>query len=138
MTKKMKEIGKFIRDGLLEAQENLKELEAKKAKGTYSYWLEWNGMAYVHWEFAKECWEQLSKGFERIVAEGKTDEQLVQWVEGCRDYFVELVLKTSPPHSTNQLGNLIEMQKIEVWREFAADTLNSNSLKYLLLKLKGC
>ncbi len=135
-TKKMVRIQAFFKKGLDVATSYLKALEHKKSKGSFAYWAEWHAIDYIHWEMVKEYWTTLNASLAKLVAEGKTEDEIIKWIGECRDQFVRDILRTTPQRSTNQLGNIIFAERIEVWRQIGADCLNSDSLEYLLIELK--
>jgi hypothetical protein len=136
MTKKIKKIQAFFKKGLDGAVDRMKSLDSKKSKGSFAFWAEWHCMEYIHWEAVREHWETLNKSLAKLIAEGKTEDEIVKWIEDCRNQFIQVVLTQTPQHSTNQLGNMIFAERIEVSRRFGSDSLNSDSLEYLLADLR--
>lgn len=71
-----------------------------------------------------------------LIKEKKTDAEIVEWLVRVRDSFVDDVMKGSTPHSTNQLSNMIEAEKVDVYRRLAGNNLSGDSLTYLIDTIK--
>jgi hypothetical protein len=130
----------WINKGIQDAEEQLKQLNAKKDKMSWTCWLEWNGMVRIHWEFTKECLEEMKIEFERLGSLGingdrqeASPEEIISWVKGRKKYFVKMVITTHTPCSSNPIKNLIVMEKMDVWRKFGDD--GAESMKHLLERL---
>ena len=139
MTKTAQNARKFIRQQRDKARGNLKLLDVKRGKNgsSFAYWAEWHAMDYIHWEMVLGFWERLMVSFEKVVADGITDEALIKRIEEVREQFVRNILQATARHSTNPIANLIEEEKVDVYRGVVGeDSLDGDSLAYLLSTLK--
>jgi hypothetical protein len=138
MTKTAQMIHDCFQDQLDECRGTLKKLRDYQQDVSFSYWAGWNAMEYINAEFTMNMYETLQKSLLQLASQGKTDEEIVKWLEECREHMVEDILKARYPSSTNQLSNLIDTEKMDVLRKVAGCGLFENgSLAYLLLKLKN-
>ena len=137
MSKKIDKIREFFQKQSDECRTIMNELEDRRKNVSFAYWASWNAMEYVNAEMTAILFETLQGSLLKLEEGGKTDEEIVKWVEECRDQMVEDVLKARKRTSTNQLDNLIEAEKMDVYRKVAGCGLfDSGSLAYLLMDLK--
>jgi len=141
MSKLTIKVMRHVRDQIEQATKELKAMDAKKGKYhgalAFSHWAEWNLMAYVNQEARLAEWEQFKASIEARLKEGYEDDNIVRWIEGWRDGLVEIVMGGYAQHSTNQIANMIEAEKIDVKRKMAGmRMIDSGSLEELLSNLK--
>lgn len=137
MSKKIDKIREFFQKQSDECRTIMEKLEVRRKDVSFSYWAGWNAMEYINAEMTATLFETLQGSLSKLENDGKTDEEIIQWVGECRDQMVEDVLKARKRTSTNQLDNLIEAEKMDVYRKVAGCGLfDSGSLAYLLMDLK--
>lgn len=139
MTKTAQKVQTFLRKNHDEAKKCLAELEAKRGEngGSFTYWAEWHALNYIHWEMVLVFWARLMASVEKVVTDGIKDEELIKRIEDVREQFVRDILHSTARHSTNPMANLIEEEKVDVYRQVAgADSLDGDSLAYLLSTLR--
>jgi hypothetical protein len=137
MTKTVKKVRDFFQKKEKSLGEAMKAADAKRAERSFHYWAEWHAMDYIRWEIAKEFWGVLLGSLEKLGKAGAKDYQIVQWLVDLREQMVNDSLRATAHHSTNQLGNMIEAEKQEVYRKLAgSNSLDTGSLSYLLADLK--
>jgi hypothetical protein len=138
MTAKAKKIRAFFQKQAKGARHYLKSLDKKRRESkTFAWWMEWHAMDYIHWELVAHYWETLLESLDKLVGEGKTDAEIIKWIEDCRERFIRDILQATAQYSTNQLANMMEADRVDVWRRITgANNLNGDSLMYLLSSLK--
>ena len=138
MTKTAQKIRNFFVNQSNAHQMRMKKLEDLRNDGmSFVCWAGWYAIEYINSETAMNLYNTLDGSLSKLVNDGKTDEEIVKWVGECRDQMVEDILKARNRTSTNQLGNLIEAEKIDVYRKVAGcGSFDSGSLEYLLMDLK--
>ena len=133
---KIEKIREFFKSGLDAAKAELEKLEAKKSKGSFAYWAEWNALDYIRCEFVRDIWVNLNKSLGTLLHGGKTEDEIIKWIGEVRDEFVKNILKGPPGRSTNSMANLVECEIIEAYRYFAIGFVNPYSLEALLYNLQ--
>lgn len=127
----------YLKKHMAEAKARLRDMDMKRSKkASFSWWAEWNAIEYIHWEFALSLWAVLAETLGRLIKEKKTDAEIVEWLVRVRDSWIEDVMKSTARHSTNQLGNMIEAEKVDVYRRLAGCNLSGDSLTYLIDTIK--
>lgn len=143
VTKKVQMILAFVRKNRREAEKAIRAMDAKRKeqlrKGTsFAYWAEWNLLDYVRAEALRSRWESVENNLVGGLADGRTEKDIIEYLEGYREGIVEQVMQHSPKRSTNPVANLIEEVEVGASREVAgANMLDGGSLTYLLFKLKS-
>jgi len=131
----------FLWKHRIECINSLHQLDEKRKKnhdqgGSYAHWASWNFMSFIHEEFKLGLLKNIIQNIEGGVKRGFTDEDLVNFLKEVRDSYVNTVMSHRGSHSTSAISNLIEEEKINVYRSLAGTSvLNSGSLKYLLSDL---
>ena len=142
MTKTASKVLEFLQDQRKGCIDNLKLLEDKRKKnnkqlGSFAYWVGWNLMQFIHSEFRLELLENIIQNVNGGVKLGITDDKLIAFLKEVRDTYVKTVMQYSGYNSTNQVANLIEDEKINVYRGLAGtSTLDTLSLTGLLRELE--
>lgn len=104
----------------------------------FTSWAEWNFVPYVMNELSRDLWQSIEDNIKGGLLMNRTEEEIVQYLQGVREGFVDQVMKARIRCSTSAVANLIEQIKIDVYRRIAGSTLmDSGSLAYLLAMLKG-
>ena len=137
MNKMTEKVMRFICKQIKDAEGNLKEMDSKKAKQSFSFWAEWNMMDYVAEEFRLGLWTEMQSGLVKRVESGMSWNEIMTWVEDVREYYLEQIMNGYAQHSTNQIANMIEAKKIDVYRKAAGKNLvDSGSLAELISGLR--
>lgn len=127
----------YLKKHMAEAKARLRDMDMKRSKkASFAWWAEWNAIEYIHWEFALSLWAVLAETLGRLIKEKKTDAEIVEWLVRVRDSWIEDVMKSTARHSTNQLANMIEAEKVDVYRRLAGSSLSGDSLTYLIDTIK--
>jgi hypothetical protein len=130
----------FCLKRIKEAKSQLKVLEARREKRSFTAWAEWYAMDYVRWEATLAHWEDILAGIENIAKDqrGKwSNEQVLDWLIRVRDDYVKDAINSFSRHSTSQMANMIEAEKQDVVKRVAGHScMSADSLLYLITSLK--
>lgn len=137
MNKETETVRKFIREQKQNAVKEMEELDEKRKKGSFTYWAEWNLLSYVTAEITRDYWAEIEQAamkqpdFEPLPL-------IIAWVKSVRNRIVDSVLLGEIRTSSNQMANLIELEKTNVRRKIAGTSLiDTGSLAYLLSELNN-
>ena len=128
-----------------ECIDGLKQLDDERKKNSkqgcfyahYAHWAEWNFTSYIYREFKLELLEDIIQNIHGGMKRGITDDELGKFLKEVRGGYVRRVMTHTTAHSTNPVANLIEDEKIDVYRGLAGMTiLDQDSLMGLLIQLK--
>ena len=137
MNKETETVRKFIREQKQHAVKEMAEMDEKHKKGSFTYWAEWNLLSYVTAEITRDYWAEV----ELAAMKQPEDEPLpliIAWVKNIRNSFVDGVMNTRSPSSTNQIGNIFILANTDVCRKIAGTRLiDTGSLTYLLAELNN-
>ena len=143
MTKMASKVLEFLQEQRQNCIDDLKQLDDKRKKndkqlGAFSYWAGWNLMRYVHDEFALELLENIIENIRGGIKKGNcSDAELVAFLKDVRESYVKRVMQYPGSYSTNQVSNMIEDEKINVYRKLAGvNILDDRSLAGLLKKVE--
>jgi hypothetical protein len=137
MNKETETVRKFIREQKQKAVKEMAEMDMSRKKGSFAFWAQWNLLPYVSAEMTMGYWAEI----ERAAMAQLEDEPLpliIAWVKSLRNGFMDDVMRSRSPSSTNQIANIFDMAKTDVCRKIAGTSLiNTGSLMWLLMELNN-
>jgi len=131
------------RDAFDKAESKLARINSKakrKSKniGGYSTWSTWNLTDLIRTEKTKANWDAVVNGLEVLVKEGKTSEQIVDYIRGYRDSVISETVRHRTLRSTNPMSNLVDGIEQDALKELAgSSSIDGDSLAALILNAGG-